>query len=137
MVVCLQKCHQQLLPSLWHMPLFHQVMESVCPLLQLGWLRDLLWTTECSGNYAAILGPRPLEAWQVLLSFFRDLASMLSQAGLLNEERPHGQRKAQPGCSCSSHPGEAWDTWVKPSWTSELLAEWATPADTLWSSRTA
>lgn len=124
MVVCLQKCHQQLLPSLWHMPLFHQVMESICPLLQLGWLHDLLWTTECSGNYAAILGPRPLEAWQVLLSSFRDLASMISgrtsewREATWTEKGSARMQLLQPPRWSMRHMSEAvLDIWA-PGWMS-------------------
>lgn len=57
----------------------------------------------------------------------------VSQAGLPKGEGPRRQRKAQFGPSCSSHPGEAWDTVVKPSWTSELRAEWVAPANNAWS----
>lgn len=127
---CLQTHHQQLVPSLWHMPplrtsrvcfpSFHSADFVTCFQQQ-----DAVETT-----LSHFGGHWPLQGWQLLLLSFRKCWCHVSQAGLPNEERSHEQRKSQPGPSCSIHPGEAWDTWVKPSWISELPAEWVTPAET-------
>lgn len=57
----------------------------------------------------AIWGPKPLEAWQLLLSPFGDMTSMLPQAEL-QMKRGHMGQECQPGLSCSSHLGDLWDT---------------------------
>lgn len=57
-------------------------------------------------NYAEPLWGQNFRALSASTFILLGSNSHGSQAGLLNEERPHGQRKGQPGHSCSSHPGE-------------------------------
>lgn len=105
------------------------------PLLQSGWLSDLLWTTECSTEYTEPL--LDLGLWKLGSSAFILLGSgcHVSRVELLNEDGPQRQRKTQAGHICSSHPDETWNTWVKPSRTFEIQDEQV--AQTTTRSRTA
>lgn len=128
MADCLQTHHQQLVPSLWHMPplrtsgvcfpSFHSADFVTCFQQQ-----DAVETT-----LSHFGGHWPLQGWQLLLLSFRNVGAMClrldfrMKRGHTNRESP-SQDPAVPSTQVKHETHE----WSHPGYLSSQLSEWHQP----------